>query len=230
MRRLRSFVRRGGRGTTAQVRAQHLCWPSFGLEVVDGLLNFQQVFDRQASCFLEIGFGSGESLLALAKLHPEQNFIGVETHKPGIGTLFLGMQRDELTNIRVYDADVVDVLAQCLPDDSLDGVQIFFPDPWPKRRHQPRRLIQADFIKKLIRKLKIGGVLHLATDWDDYATQMMDVLSSERALQNLAGVNQFSARSSQRPVVTKFERRALREGRVIRDLQFEKLDNPHPLT
>lgn len=220
--RLRSFVRRGGRGTVAQARAQDIFWPSFGLRVDDGMLDYEQVFGRNAPCFLEIGFGTGHSLLALAKMHPEQNFIGVETHKAGIGTLFLGMQREGATNIRIFDADAIDVLAKSIPNESLEGIQLFFPDPWPKRRHHARRLIQAGFVQSLVVKLKQGGTLHLATDWEDYAQHMLRVLSHETSLKNAAGSYQFSGRSPGRPIITKFESRALREGRIIRDLQFNK--------
>lgn len=223
LRRLRSFIRRGGRGTVAQAHAQDIFWPSFGLCVDDGVLHYEQVFGRSAPCFLEIGFGYGQSLLALAKAHPDKDFIGVETHKPGIGTLFLGMQREEITNIRIYDADAIDVLAKCIPNNSLSGAQLFFPDPWPKRRHHPRRLIQTGFVQSLVTKLKQDGALHLATDWEDYAQHMLQVLSHEASLTNLAGRDQFSDRSPHRPVLTKFESRALREGRIIRDLQFKKV-------
>jgi tRNA (guanine-N7-)-methyltransferase len=221
--RLRSFVRRDSRLTAAQERAQAALSPTFGIEVTDQPFDFKTLFGREAKTFLEIGFGSGLSLLAVAKLQPENNFIGVETHKPGIGALYLGIQADELTNIRVCYADVIDVLEKSIPNNSLDGVQIFFPDPWPKRRHHARRLIQPAFLKLVVSKLKQGGVLHLATDWEDYATHMLTVVTQEKTLKNLAGEGQFAARSSQRPVVTKFEQRAEKEGRLIRELQLEKI-------
>jgi tRNA (guanine-N7-)-methyltransferase len=220
--RLRSFVRRGGRGTQAQARAQDVYFPQFGLQVSDGLLQYDQVFGRCAPCFLEIGFGDGQSLLAVASARPESNFIGVEMHQSGIGSLFLGMQLKQATNIRVYEADVVDVLASCIPKESLAGAQIFFPDPWPKRRHHARRLIQPDFVAKIAEKLKKEAILHLATDWEDYASHMMRILSTESRLINLAGPHQYSERSPYRPIITKFEKRAMREGRPIWDLQFMK--------
>jgi tRNA (guanine-N7-)-methyltransferase len=218
--RIRSFVRRDGRLTAAQERAKLTLWPQFGLSLENGMLDYQPVFGRHAARFLEIGFGSGHSLLALAKAHPEHDYIGVETHNPGVGALFLGVQSEELTNIRVFDSDVVEVLERCIPDKSLDGVQIFFPDPWPKRRHHERRLIQIDFIQLIVTKLKPGGLLHLATDWEDYAKHMMKVISQNENLINIAGHQQYAPRSPQRPILTKFERRAIREGRQIRDLQF----------
>jgi tRNA (guanine-N7-)-methyltransferase len=182
--RLRSFVRRGGRGTRAQARAQTMALPKFGLQIDNGPLNAEDVFGRKAFCFLEIGFGSGQSLLELAKNHPDKNFIGVETHKPGIGSLLMGIENAQLTNIRIYDADAIDVLEKCIPDGSLNGVQLFFPDPWPKH--------------------------------------ILQVLSAETTFINLANTNQFSHRSPYRPILTRFERRALHEGRKVRDLQFQK--------
>jgi tRNA (guanine-N7-)-methyltransferase len=220
--RLRSFVRRDGRRTVAQERAYNALWPQFGLQLEQGLIDYSKVFGREGPRFLEIGFGSGHSLLALAKAHPERDYIGVETHKPGIGALFLGIEVDALTNLRVYDCDVIDILQQCIPDASLDGIQIFFPDPWPKRRHHPRRLIQPEFVALAVSKLKQHGVLHLATDWQHYAVHMMQVVSGEPLLENTAGVSQYAGRSPNRPILTKFERRAEREGRQVWELQLTK--------
>jgi tRNA (guanine-N7-)-methyltransferase len=220
--RIRSFVRRDGRRTPSQEKAWEMLWPQMGLDVANTNVSFADVFKREAPTHLEIGFGMGQSLLACAKAQPDRNFIGVETHKPGIGALLLGIQSDELTNIRVYYADVIDVLNKCIPDASLASVQIFFPDPWQKRRHHQRRLIQPEFIKLLLAKLMPNGELHLATDWEDYAMHMREVVSAEPALTNLAGERQFAERSPYRPVITKFERRAQREGRVIRELRLRK--------
>lgn len=222
--RIRSFVRRDGRRTEAQERARAECWPRLGLQVEDGLIDYPHLFARVAPCYLEIGFGSGESLLASVKARPDCDFIGVETHKPGIGALLLGVQQDGgITNLRIYDADAVDVLEKCIPDASLSGAQLFFPDPWPKRRHHPRRIIQPSFVQLLGKKLKPGASLHLATDWEDYAKHMLTVLSAAEAFVNLAGPYQFADRSPWRPVVTKFERRAVRDGRRVWELQFKKL-------
>lgn len=220
--RLRSFVRRDGRATPAQERARDLLWPQYGLEVASGTLDLPAVFGRSGPCFLEIGFGTGQSLLAAAKAYPDENFIGVETHRPGIGALMLGMQLGELSNIRVFYQDVIDVLEKCIPDEALDGVNIFFPDPWQKRRHHARRLIQPKFIELVLRKLRQGGEIHLATDWEDYAKHMMTVMSAETRLTNLHGEQKFGPRSRFRPIQSKFERRAEREGRGVWDMQFKK--------
>lgn len=223
MRRIRSFVKRDGRMTDAQRRVMEEMWPQFGLMREDGFADFDKIFGRSAPRILEIGFGSGQSLLQTAKANPECDFIGIETYLPGIGALLLGMEIEGLKNLRVYYADAVEVLQQCIPDKSLSGLQLFFPDPWPKRKHHKRRLIQPEFIKFVTEKLQQDGVLHLATDWEHYGKQMMQVLSAEASLKNLAGEFQFAMRSNQRPIVTKFEQRGLRCDRIIRELQFARL-------
>lgn len=219
---VRSFVRRNSRQTATQSHAHRAYWPQFGLQSKEGELDDQRIFGRNVPCYLEIGFGSGQSLLLLAKQNLDKNFIGVETHRPGIGALLHGMQMNELDNIRIYEEDVVVVFEKSIKAQSLDGINIFFPDPWPKRRHHPRRLIQIDFVQKLVDALKLQGSLHLATDWYDYALHMLRVFAQESRLQNLAGVDQFAERSIFRPLVTKFEARAIREGRQIWELQFAK--------
>ena len=225
MRRVRSFVRRDSRMTEGQEHAFATQWPQFGLTLENKFIDFNAVFQREAPRVLEIGFGSGVSLLAAAQAHPEQNFIGIETHKPGIGALLMAMQAQQVINIRIYYADAVEVLKQCIPDNSLDVIQIFFPDPWPKRKHHKRRLIQPEFVNSIVPKLKMGGMLHLATDWEHYAKEMMQVLSATKDLQNSAGVGHYAERSSQRPVITKFEQRGTRSGRAIWELQFVKKEN-----
>lgn len=221
-RRIRSFVRRDGRMTEGQRRAMELLWPTVGLTLTNDPAEFSARFPANIPRILEIGFGSGSSLLAMAKAHPEQQFIGVEMYQPGIGALLQGMIEQDVKNIHVYYADAVEVLTQCIPDESLDVIQIFFPDPWPKRRHHKRRLIQPEFVSLLVKKLKKNATLHLATDWQHYAEHMMEVLSAETGLMNLSGDKQYSNRSSQRPVITKFERRGEASGRQIWELQFCK--------
>lgn len=221
LRRIRSFVRRDGRLTDGQRQALEILWPQFGLPFPCDRLDFTNVFQREAPRVLEIGFGSGYSLLEIAKAHPEKDFIGIETHQPGVGTLLLGIEREKLTNIRIFYADAVEVFANAIPDNSLDTIQIFFPDPWQKRKHHKRRLVQVEFINSILPKLKTHGTLHLATDWEDYALHMMKVLSSIPALENLAGAAQYANRSSQRPVITKFEMRGKKSGRIIWELQFQ---------
>lgn len=215
--RIRSFVGRNSRKTAAQEKAYQTLWPQYGLSKTEPLA-YEAAFGRLAPCYLEIGFGMGTSLLALAAARPENNYIGVETHQPGIGAILNGIKDQRITNIRLFHGDVIDVLEQCIPDHSLAGVQIFFPDPWPKRRHHERRLVQSAFVKLIATKLQPQGILHLATDWEDYAKHMLEVLSAEIAIVNTS--NEFSSRSSQRPIVTKFEKRAEREKRKIWELQF----------
>jgi len=218
--RIRSFVRRGGRGTTAQARAQDVLGPQYMLDATAGVIDRVAVFGRDAPCFLEIGFGDGQSLLAAAKAHPDKDFVGIETHKPGIGKLLLKLENEKLDNLRLIDADVIDVLAHCIAPLSLAGVQLFFPDPWQKRRHHARRLIQPAFIQHLLSKMKPAASLHIATDWDDYACHVERVLLAEVGL--VPSVSAKS-RSPYRPIITKFERRALKEGRPVHEFQFEKV-------
>lgn len=221
LRRLRSFVRRNSRSTPGQSRACLDWQPVYGLAVSDGLINYAEQFGREAPCYLEIGFGTGQSLLALAAERPECNFIAIETHRPGIGALLLGMERQGLTNIRIYEADAIEVLQQCIPDNSLAGAQLFFPDPWPKRRHHPRRIVQTPFIELLAKKLRPDSTLDVATDWDDYADHMAQVFTTVPALVNTVGEKLYAERSPRRPVLTKFEQRALRAGRRIWEFSYQ---------
>lgn len=219
--RIRSYVLRTGRMTPAQRRAYAEGWQRWGLEYSPNELAFDTVFSRPGPRVLEIGFGMGQSLAEMALSSPHTNFIGIEVHRPGVGRLLHTIAERDIENIRVYCHDAVEVLRDCIPDDSLDTVQIFFPDPWHKKRHNKRRLIQPVFVAQVVRKLKSGGTLHLATDWDDYAQQMMALLSTTDCLTNTCGEGEFSPRPEQRPL-TKFELRGERLGHGVWDLVFSR--------
>jgi tRNA (guanine-N7-)-methyltransferase len=220
-RRVRSFVLRMGRMTTGQQRALDAYWPAKGLEVEQGMLDLPRVFGRSAPVVLEIGFGMGWSLVQMAREAPGTDFIGVEVHRPGVGKLLHDMAEQQVENIRIYCADAVEVLEQCIPDASLVGVQIFFPDPWHKKRHNKRRLIQPEFVQRVRGKLAIGGVLHAATDWQDYAEHMLEVLNTAEGFRNQAGEG-YAPRPAHRPT-TKFEQRGARLGHGVWDLLFERI-------
>lgn len=217
-RSVRSFVIRAGRMTEGQKQAVSGLWPRYGLEVADGMIEPQLSFGRRAPLVFEIGFGMGGSLAEMAKAHPEFDYIGVEVHAPGIGNLLKLAQAAELQNLRVYQADAKDVLQRCIPDGSLSCVQIFFPDPWHKKRHHKRRLIQPDFVQELRPKLAVGGVLHLATDWEPYALQMLDVLEAAPGWRNRFGSGAWATQHD-RPT-TKFELRGERLGHGVWDLMY----------
>jgi tRNA (guanine-N7-)-methyltransferase len=221
LRPIKSYVVRGGRLTSAQELAMKTMWPVFGLNVEQGLLDWPAIFKRDAERVLEIGFGMGDSLIKMAQENPRQDFIGIDVHPPGIGTLLRDIKENELSNIRVFQHDATIVLKECVEDNSLDKMQIFFPDPWHKKRHHKRRLIKPDFIQGIRQKLKPGGILHLATDWENYAEQMLEVLSAAEGFQNCFGVGQI-ATEHDRPS-TKFERRGERLGHGVWDFVFKKL-------
>jgi tRNA (guanine-N7-)-methyltransferase len=220
-RTIRSFVLRTGRMTTGQQAAYNRHWPEKGLSRENGQLAAATVFGRSAPLILEIGFGMGASLVEMAMAAPQQDFIGIEVHLPGVGRLLHSMQEQGVDNIRVYCDDAVEILTHCIADGSLDRIQIFFPDPWHKKKHHKRRLIQPDFVKKLQAKLKPGGVVHLATDWEHYAEQMMEVMSAAEGFVNQAETYCFAPRPDYRPI-TKFEQRGERLGHGVWDLLFEK--------
>lgn len=221
LRTVKSFVIRIGRMTAAQKQAYEAWWPRHGLDMEDGILDQQAVFGREAPLVFEIGFGMGQSLVAMAQAHPDWNYIGVEVHPPGVGNVLRLGAEAELANLKVYKADAKDVLVSCIADDSLDRIQIFFPDPWHKTRHHKRRLVQDEFVQELRAKLRAGGVLHLATDWEPYAKHMMTVMSRAAGFRNCSGTGAWASGHERPP--TKFEQRGQRLGHGVWDLIFEKV-------
>lgn len=222
-RAIKSFVMRAGRMTEGQQRGLDQGWPKFGLQLEDGLRDFDQVFGRTASRTFEIGFGMGHSTLEMAAASPEQDFIGVEVHRPGVGALLNGLMTQNLSNMRVYSCDAMDVLRNCVADASLDRVLLFFPDPWHKAKHNKRRIVQPAFAELVRQKLKVGGVLHMATDWQPYAEYMLEVMNVAPGYLNQAEDGQYVPRPTERPT-TKFERRGERLGHGVWDLKFQRID------
>lgn len=219
-RAIRSFVRRAGRITEAQERALSLLWPKYGIDFNTRPADLDAIFSRRAPRVLEIGFGNGENLAALAQAHPEQDYLGIEVHRPGVGRLLLSADAAGLSNARVICHDAVEVLASQLPIHALDEVLILFPDPWPKKRHHKRRLIQPPFVELVASRLKSGGILRLATDWEPYAVQMLEVLSACPALENLHAADR-QVESVERRIPTRFEKRGQRLGHEIWDFAFK---------
>ncbi len=217
---IRSFVIRGGRLTSAQRRALDSLWSHYGLEPAR-IRDWDQMFGRRAPRFVEVGFGNGDALLVLAERHPDRDYLGIDVHRPGIGRLLAGLEVRELRNVRVMCQDAMVVFESWIPDASLDGVYVWFPDPWPKKRHHKRRLVQPPFTRLVARTLKVGGLFHLATDWEHYARQMLDVTEGEEGLVNLTGKGLFAVGQGERPA-TRFQRRGERLGHRVWDLMLEK--------
>jgi tRNA (guanine-N7-)-methyltransferase len=219
LRRIRSFVTRAGRVSTGQRRALDELGPRFVLPYAAQQPDWNTVFAREAPRVLEIGFGMGATTAEIAARRPDDDFLGVEVHEPGVGALLKLIDEQNLSNIRIVQHDAVEVLEQMIAPASLDGVHIFFPDPWHKARHHKRRLIQPKFVALLVSRLKPGAYLHCATDWQNYAEQMLEVLGAEPALENTA--ENYAPRPDYRPV-TKFERRGLQLGHGVWDLIFRR--------
>jgi len=218
-RHIRSYVLRQGRISPAQQRACNTLLPIYGIPYNAQLLNLDQAFGRTAPKIIEIGFGMGDSTATIARLHPENDYLALEVHTPGVGNLLQLIDVQQISNIRIIQHDAVDVLRDMVDANMLDGVHIFFPDPWHKARHNKRRLIQPHFISQLVRKIKPRGYLHVATDWQDYAEQVLAVLSAELALENT--VEDYATRPTYRPL-TKFEQRGIRLGHGVWDLVFRR--------
>lgn len=219
---IRSFVLRQGRVSNAQRRAYEDLLPKYGVPYTKGLLNFEIVYGREAPRYLEIGSGMGETTVSIARSHPQNDYLAVEVYTPGVGSLLKQIEEFKLTNLRIVQHDAVEVVNNMFLQEYLDGIHIFFPDPWPKLRHHKRRLIQPKFISILCKHLKLGGYIHVATDWNNYADQILEVMSNELSLTNTA--RDFVQRPEYRPL-TKFEQRGLRLGHKVWDLVFKKIDS-----
>ena len=223
IRKVRSFVKREGRLTKGQERALAENWQAMGLNHNDGMIDPKNVFKNAQPIVLEIGFGMGKSLIEMAKKVPELNFIGVEVHKPGVGACISLAVDEGIMNLKLYEHDAIEILANCIPDQSLTTVQLFFPDPWHKKKHHKRRIVQASFVESIRQKLKIGGVFHMATDWQNYAECMLEDMQSSAGFENLSSTNDYVPRPDSRPL-TKFENRGQRLGHGVWDLQFKRID------
>ena len=218
-----SFVTRQGRSSLAQKLAVGTHWEKYGLDAPNETnpFDFSKIFNSNVAPILEIGFGMGHSLLQQAIASPNQPFIGIEVHQPGIGKLLNGIAKHDLKNLRIFRGNAIEILHQAIPDNSLKGLQLFFPDPWPKTRHHKRRLVQTDFVNLVAQKLQLGGLLHMATDWADYANHIKSVLTDHPLYQALTQ-NELEILVLKRPK-TKFENRGLQLGHSISDLAYVKL-------
>ena len=221
LRKVRSFVRRPGRATAAQRRAFAELLPRYGVGDAKQRLNLAHLFGRDAKRVLDIGFGDGEALLTNALNNPTVDYLGIEVHEPGIGHLLLLLEQAAVTNVRVIERDAADVVPELLPDASFDAVDLFFPDPWPKKRHHKRRLVQPAFVAEVARVLKAGGLLHVATDWADYARHTREVLAENERFAPVEPTELSGAPLARRPP-TKFERRGARLGHDIADLYYRR--------
>ncbi len=220
-RRIKSYVLREGRMTDGQRQAMAVRLEKYGIPDGSDKIDLSVLFGREAPRILEIGFGMGASLIEMAKTSPENDYLGVEVHRPGVGALLRQIDELGLNNLRVACTDAVELLEKRIPEASLDAVHLFFPDPWHKKRHNKRRIVQADFVALINRLLRPKGRFHMATDWEDYARQMMNVMSVAPGYINCSGDRQFSERPNYRPL-TKFEVRGQRLGHGVWDLIFEK--------
>jgi tRNA (guanine-N7-)-methyltransferase len=222
LRRIRSYVLREGRLTTGQEKAINDLWPLWGIEYTNNKIDIESAFLRIAPLTIEIGFGMGKSLVEMAAASPERNFLGIEVHTPGIGACLSAARDLNVSNLRIIHHDAVEVFENMLPNDCVDTLQLFFPDPWHKARHHKRRIVKPEFLDMIIPKLKQDGIIHMATDWENYAEQMLEVLSFDKRILNLSENNTYVPRPESRPL-TKFELRGQRLGHGVWDLMFKKL-------
>ena len=221
IRKIRSFVKREGRLTKGQAAALEHFWPQMGIPYEGQLLDLPALFGNNNPVTVEIGFGMGKSLVEMATGAPERNFLGIEVHRPGVGACLLAANQAGLTNLRLMEHDAVEVFENCLADNSIDCVQLFFPDPWHKKRHHKRRIVQPPFVDMVRRKLRIGGIFHMATDWQNYAEHMLEVMQAAPGFVNLSATGDYVPRPQHRPV-TKFELRGARLGHGVWDLMFRR--------
>ncbi len=221
IRTIRSFVKREGRLTLGQQQALESLWPSYGIDFSDEILDLQALFGRDAETVIEIGFGNGDSLWQMAQARPDINYLGIEVHRPGAGHLLHLIETSGCKNIRVSTHDAVDVLQHQIADTSIDRFQLFFPDPWHKRKHHKRRIVQNAFIEQIAQKLNPMGIFHMATDWEHYAQHMLGELNNSPLFTNLSEDSRFVPRPDDRPV-TKFEKRGQRLGHGVWDMLFQK--------
>ena len=219
---IRSFVIRGGRMTSGQQNSWDALWPKFGLDLSPTRVNYSEIFDNPNPLVLEIGFGMGRSLAEMAQQAPDENFLGVEVHRPGVGALLMKAEELTLQNLKVYCADANELLEQSIANQALSRLQLFFPDPWHKKKHNKRRLVKDEFVQSIRPKLEIGGIFHMATDWEPYAEQMMAVMETTEGFKNISGKNCYAERPEYRPL-TKFEERGQRLGHGVWDLLFERI-------
>lgn len=222
MRHIRSFVRREGRMTERQKAAIEMLLPQWGRHISDGPVDLATWFANRNPVWLEIGFGMGQSLIEQASAHPDVNFLGIEVHRPGVGSCLAHAQSAKVSNVRVFEEDAIEVLNKCLPDGCFERVQLFFPDPWPKARHHKRRIVQSEFAEQIRNKLSIGGIFHMATDWENYAEHMRDVMTPASGYENLSPTGDYVPRPTSRPL-TKFEARGQRLGHGVWDLMFKRV-------
>ncbi len=220
-REIKSFVLRQGRLTKAQQHALDKHWQDYGIDYSEQVLSFDKLFNNNNEVIIEIGFGNGESLLQQAINQPQYNFIGIEVHGPGVGHLIHHAHSEDIHNIKVIRFDAVEVLKHQIADNAIKQVQLFFPDPWHKKKHHKRRIIKAEFIRLIHQKLKTGGLFHMATDWQHYANEMLKQMDSAEGFNNTSGTDNFSVNKAAR-CETKFERRGLKLGHGVWDLIYEK--------
>ena len=220
-RSIRSFVLRKGRLTIAQQHALNELWPHYGIEPGETVLEFDEHFGRHADVILDIGFGNGESTWQMAEAEPENNFLGIEVHKPGVGQLLMALEEHEIENVRIACEDAVPFLQNRVATGSLAGVRIYFADPWPKKRHHKRRIIQPLFVEELARCLAADGLLHLATDWQPYAEHVLEVMAANNLFTNLSASGDYCERPEWRPF-TKYEQRGENLGHEVRDFLYQR--------